>query len=290
MQWQYDLAQGEPIIRDLPVGGSSDILEGAVVSRATLITTADNNFGFINASASTINEVVGVSAEFYDYSAHISNTGSNAATAALTGITNYIKVIVNPLAIWLAEWSQHADDDSVNTAASTTGKVITGTFTDPGDDVEGNWVYITNVGSTTGGAGNLFQIGAASTTTYTACTSFDDNLAANNTSDTYIKILSPYFATKAGGSMALSAATGQVGTHILGNDLVGDDVGAALVIQNWIQDRNTGLSPLRVEKHSGKTFDAATCKLFASIQLRSHLLLNFVELESATIVISPQVD
>src|SRR3990167_5793396 len=272
MNWQFDLSGGEPIVRDLALSSASDILEGAAVSRDGAISTALNNFGVVNSDA-TVSDVVGVAAEFYDFSAHISNNGTNAATAAGTGITNYMKVIINPLAIWLAEWSQDAADDSVNTVADTTGKTITGTFTSPGDDVEGCWVYITNVGSTTGGQGNLFQIGAASTTEWTACTSFDDNLAGNLTTDTYIKIMAPYFATVAGGSINLSTTTAILGTHLLGNDLVGDDTGAIMSIQNWISDRNTGLQPLRVEKHSGKTFDAATCKLFSSIQLLDHLLL-----------------
>src|SRR3990167_1657337 len=272
MIWQYDLAQGEPIVRDLATASASDILEGAVVSRDGGIDTALNNFGVLNADA-TVSDVIGVAAEFYDFSAHISNNGSNAATAAATGITNYMKVIINPLAIWLAEWSQETADDTVNTAADTSGKTVTGTFTSPGDDVEGCWVYITNKGSSSGGAGNLFQIGDASTTVWTACTSFDDNLAGNLATDTYIKIMAPYFATVAGGSINVSTTTAVLGTHLLGNDLVGDDAGAIMSIQNWIQDRNTGLQVLRVERHSGKTFDAATCHLFSSIQLLDHLLL-----------------
>ena len=34
MQFHYDLSNAEPIIRDLPVGGSSDILMGAGISRS----------------------------------------------------------------------------------------------------------------------------------------------------------------------------------------------------------------------------------------------------------------
>ena len=284
MIFHYDLSQAEPIIRDLPVYGTSDILLGAVVSREGAITTAENNMGFQNASATAIDDVVGVAAELYDYSAHISNTGANAATAAATGITNYIKVIINPLAIWLAEWSQAAANDTVNTAADSTGKTVTGTFTSPGDDVEGDWVYISNLGSTTGGAGNLFQIGAASTTVWTATTSFDDNLKANNTSDTYIKILHPYFATVAGGSMSLSAASGEVGTHLLGNDIVGDDTGPIMSLQTYITDKAHSLEPLRVEQHSGKNFDAATCHIYSDVMLLDHLLLNAGTMTASPII------
>lgn len=272
MLWHYDLSGGQPIVRDLPVVGTADILLGAVVSRDGAISTALNNFG-AQAADATVSDVIGVAAELYDYSAHISNNGTNAATAAATGITNYIKVIINPMAIWLAEWSQNASDDTVNTAADTSGKTVTGTFTSPGDDVEGCWVYITNAGSSAGGAGNLFQIGDASTTVWTACTTFDDNLAGNLATDTYIKIMAPYFATVAGGSINLSTTAAVAGTQLLGNDLVGDDAGAIMSILNWIEDRNTGLQPMRVEKHSGRTFDAATCHIYSDVQLLDHLLL-----------------
>lgn len=269
MRWSYDITQAEPVIRDLPVGGASDILMGAVVAREGAITTALNRFCCQAATASVIDDVVGVTNEFYDYSAHISNTGSNGATAAATGVTNYIKVIINPTAVWLAEYSQHADDDTVNTSASSTGKTVTATFT---TDREGDWIYFTGSGSTAGGAGNLFQIGASnSTTDVTACTSFDDNLKAINTSDTFICIQAPYWgALAAGGSLDLSAATGYAGKAIKGAATAG--TGAMMVIQNYIVDKGNPMESLRVERHSGKNFDYATARLFADVYLLDHLM------------------
>jgi hypothetical protein len=284
MIFHYDLSQAEPIVRDMPVYGTSDILRGALLSREGAISTAENNFGLQLCSATVMDDVVGVAEEFYDYDKHINNAGVNGVTAVATGVTNYIKVIINPMAVYLAEWSQAAANDVVNTVASSTGKTTTGTFTSPGDDVEGDWVYYTNVGSTAGGAGNLYQIGAASTTEWTATTSFDDDMKATTTSDTYIKLLHPVFATVAGGSMSLSAAAGEINTHVLGNDVVGDDTGPAIVLQNYVTDKAHSLEPLRVERHSGKNFDAATCHLYCDFYPLDHLLRT-----SGTLTASPVV-
>lgn len=269
MRFHYDLSQAEPIIRDEAVVGTSDIQLGAVVGREGAITTAENRMGLQASTASDLIGVVGVANEFYDYSAHISNTGSNAATAAATGVTNYIKVIINPLAVWMAEWSQNADNDSVNTTASTTGKVITDTVV---TDMEGDWVYITNTASSVGGYGNLFQIGAStSTTSITATTSFDDNLKANAASDTYIHIIAPWNGgDTAAETINLSAATGEVGTKIF--SLIEDpSTGAATILANYIESSTTGVEPLRVENHGGRNYPGA--KFYADIHFSEHVLL-----------------
>jgi len=271
MKFHWDLTQAEPIIKDYVVVGSSDIEEGAVVSMEGAITTDDNRFGLQNTNAAELSNVVGVTNEKYDYSAHYSGLSgtTNAATEPTTGVSNYIKVIINPMAVWLAEYSQHADDDTVNTSASSDGKDITATFT---TDREGDWVYVTDTGSTTDGAGNLAQIGLSnSTTSVTMCTSYDDNLNGVSTSDTFIVISNPYTALAAGGSLDLTAASGQAGTMLKGAAETG--AGAIVVIQNYITDKATPLEPLRVERHSGRVFDAATAHLYADIQLSDHLLL-----------------
>lgn len=269
MKFHWDLTQAEPIIRDCPVAGTSDILRGAAVALEGAITTAENRWALTNANPAEMSNVVGVSNELYDYSVHINNIGTNAASAAATGICNYIKVCINPTAIYLAEWSQHADNDTVNTAASSTGKIITATFT---TDREGDWVYVTNVGSQTGGKGNLFMIGlSTSTTSVDAATLFDDYLKPVNTADTFIVVYNPYSALAAGGSIDLSAATTDAGTTLKGAAATG--AGALVVLQSYVTDKATPMEVLRVERHSGKNYDSATCKLFSDVQFSDHLLL-----------------
>ena len=276
MKWHYDLTGAEPILRDMPVYATSDILKGSALSRKGAISTEQNHSSFQLADPGVLDEVVGITNELYDYSAHLSGINKNEAngvTAIATGVQNYVKCIINPMVAWMTEWSQHADNDSVNTAADTTGKTITGTFSSPGDDRGGDWVYITDTGSAIGGKGNLFQIGASSTTVYTAVTSYDDNLAGNNTSDTYIVMNMPYTSLVVGGSIDLSAASGEAGIKMKGNDLTGVDTGLAIVLQNYITDVSTPITPLHAQTCSGRTYDAATATLWGDLYLTGHTLL-----------------
>ena len=83
MHWHYDVTSAEPILRDLVVGGTSDILEGAPMGHEGAVTTALNRFALQNADADVLDCIIAVSNEFYDYSAHASGymrNGSNAAT------------------------------------------------------------------------------------------------------------------------------------------------------------------------------------------------------------------
>ena len=271
MKYHYDLARAEPIIRDYVVGGTSDILKGAPVGREGTITTDDNRFGLQNADGDVLDAVIGVTNELYDYDAHYSGlTGTTVSgTEPSTGVSNYIKVIINPMAVWITEYSQNATDDTVNTAASSTGKDVTATFT---TDREGDWVYVTDVGSTAGGAGNLFQIGLSnSTTSVTAASGYDDNMAGTNTSDTFIVLEKEFCGDAAGGSIDLSEVSTILGTQIWGTPATG--AGAAIVLANYIKDKNTPMEPLKVERNSGQTYDAATAHLYGDLYFLEHLLL-----------------
>lgn len=278
MNFHYDLAQAEPIIRDTVVCASADILKGAVVGRDGAITTPLLNMGVSNVDPALVDDVVGVAQEFYDFDKHINSADAIGTSAITTGVTNYIKVLINPLAIYLAEWSQHTSDDAdaTNQTASSTGATVVGTYTTPGDDCEATWVYITDEGSTAAGAGNLFMIGAASETDWDAVTGpgpsgWASTLKGNSTADTYIHIINPYKSFVVGGSINLS--TGTVGDKLAGNDLLMTDTGAIVVLENYVVDKATPMEPLRAERNSGRNYDAATCHLYADIQLMDHILL-----------------
>lgn len=260
------------IIRDYVTGDQADILKGAALSKEGANTGTTEAFGIGLSNPATLDNFIGVSNEFYDSSEAGSgpdSSGSNSLTVVATGVSNYIKVIINPLAVYLAEYSQAAADDNTNTAASTGGKVVTATLT---TDREGDWCYCTDTGSSAGAAGNLFQIGASnSTTDCTACTSYDDNMATSNTSDTYIWVTNPFSCLAAAGSLDLSAAAGNVNTHLKGVGATG--AGAINVLQSYISDKNTPMEPLKVERNSGKTYDAPTAHLYSSVQFPEHLCL-----------------
>lgn len=252
MKYHYSMDGSEPIIRDHVIGGASAIAKGAVVAVEGAITTALNRFSLQLTNPATVDNAVGVLMEAV----------TPTTTAAATGVSVYGKVLINPYAIYLAEYSQLAADDTVNTSADSTGKVITATFT---TDREGDWTFITRVGSTSGGCGNLFQIGAStSTTSVTAVTSYDDYLNGSNTSDTFICITNPYTALAAGGSLDLTTA----GDALSGVAAAG--TGAVLVLQNYIQSKDVPMEPLKVERHSGKVWPYA--RFFADVWLSDHIM------------------
>jgi hypothetical protein len=260
MIFHYDLCQAEPIIRDYPVYDTSTINYGEALAMEGAITTAANRMFLQSANAAVLDNIVGVAQE----------TVTASTSAASTGVTCYAKVLINPTAIYLCEYSQHGDDDTVNNAADTAGNDTTATFT---TDREGDWIYVTDEGSTIGGAGNLYQIGLSNdTTSVTACTSYDDYLKATNTSDTFIVITNPFSALAVTGHTDLSAATGYSGRAIKGVAATG--AGALMILLNYIQTPSLEMQPLRVEQHSGKNFNAGVgVHLYADVQFMSHLLM-----------------
>jgi len=267
MKWHYDVNGAEPILRDHVIYHTTDILAGVPMQKE-VITTELNQFALLPAAAATVDNIVGVTAEAYDYSEHKTGpgrTGANGITAVATGVSNYLKIIINPSAVYLAEYSQLAADDETLTVADTTGKTVeVAAFT---TDRHGDWVYITPTGGTTGGAGNLFQIGAdaGGTTVATACTSYDDNLKGNIVGDTAIWVYNAYNALAASGSLNLAtnladvSGTGDAGT------------GALLVIQSYISQDGV-LEPLRVERHSGTNYPHATTRLYSDVMFIDHIM------------------
>jgi hypothetical protein len=250
MRYTYSMDGSEPIVRDYPVYGT--VVKGQVLAVEGAITTAVNRFALQAAAVATVDNVVGVAQE----------SVTATTTAAATGVTVYGKVIINPYAIYSAEYSQLAADDTVNTSADTTGKVTTATFT---TDREGDWIYVTAVGSTTDGVGNLSQIGAStSTTSVTAVTGYDDYLNGTSTSDTFICITNPFTALAAAGSINLAADIASL------SGVAAAGTGAVLVLQNYITSPTVPLEPLKVARHSGRVFPEA--RFFADVWFSDHIM------------------
>ena len=263
MRFHYDLTQAEPIIRDYPVYDSSatGLLNGMAMARLADSHTAANRCFMQKANPATLANIVGV----------MNETGLDASSSAVaTGVAIYGKLIINPMAVWYCEYSQHADNDTVNTSASTGGKVTTAAFT---QYREADWIYYTGEGSTTGGAGNLAQIGAStSTTSVTAVIGYDDNMNTTNTSDTFIVITAPFNGTAAGGGLDLSAVTAEYGCKIKGVAATG--AGALLTLANYIESAGSPSEQvLRVQQHSGYNYPYKSTRIYADAFLLDHLLL-----------------
>jgi len=260
LQWHYDVTGAEPIIRDIRVYNVGALVAGTAMC-AGPVGTAENGGCAIVADGNVLTNIIGVLQEPL--------TAAECLGVVATGVDKYAKIIINPMAVWLGLYSQHADDDEANTSADSTGKTIT--MTAVGSHERG-WAYITDAGSTTGGFGNLFQIGAStSTTSITAATSYDDYLLGNSTSDTFIVLPAPWYWDVATGGVELSEATGQVAMQIAGYETTAA-AGSGLILENYIQSKVRALQPLNCAQHSGKNYANEDPDLLGDIIFCEHLL------------------
>ena len=255
MKFHYDVSAAEPIVRDTRVyDAAGGIATGTAMAHGA-VATAENCGAAIIADPIVCSNIIGVMNETL--------TAAEALSVVAEGVDKYGKIIINPLAVWLAEYSQLAADDTPT--STTTAKTLTGTCV---TDHERGWAYVTNVGSTVGGYGNLFQIGAStSTTAIVAATSYDDNMTATVNGDTFIVLPAPYSADVAGGGIDLAAASKNLSGY------AGTGSGAILVIENYIASKNRPMEPLVCAKHSGYNYKNEAPKFYGDIMFPEHLLL-----------------
>ncbi len=260
MKFHYDVTGAEPILRDIRVYDATLALLKGTVMAAGPVATTENCGAMIKADSNVLSNIIGLLNEDV--------TAANALSVVATGVDFYAKAIINPFAVYLAKYSFHADDDEVTT--TTTQKILTQTMI---TDHERGWAYVTNAGSSVGGFGNLFQIGASGTTaTITAATDYDDNMTATlaNT-DTFITMPAPYTADVAGGGVDLSEATGQISMQLAGYETTAG-AGAAVILENYITSTTRPLEPLVSARHSGYNYANENPKFYGDVWFPEHML------------------
>ena len=258
MRWHYDVTSAEPIIRDIPVYSTGALTSGQPMYSGA-VATGEFNGRSTPAGYNTLVRIIGVLQE--------SVTAANALAVLATGFETYAKHIINPFAVWLAEYSQTTTDTIILTGADATGKTITtGDFGT--DHADGTWEYICNTGTKVG-TGNLFCTGAVtSTTVHTAVTDYDDNLAGNGIGDYTLSMHARYGATVAGGTVNLSAADL---TKIAGH-LATEATGAAMVIENYIEGNGIPMQPLVIKAHSGNNYKGDSPRFYGDVVFQNHIL------------------
>lgn len=260
LKYHYDVSGAEAIVRDTRVYNVGALEVGTAMASGP-VATAENCGAAIVADSNVLSNIIGVLNE--------DMTAAEALGVVATGVDKYGKIIINPFAVYLGLYSDHADDDNVNTAASTGGKVLTATMV---TDHERAWAYVNDNGSSAGGAGNLFQAGSSGggTTALTAATDYDDNMTTTNTSDTFIVMPAPYGADVAGYGFDLSEATGQISMQLQG--LQGTGTGAMLILENYIASGFRPMEPLVCAKHSGYNYKSEDPKFYGDVMFPEHLL------------------
>ena len=253
MKYHYDVTGAEAIVRDLRVYSAGDLTIGQAVC-AGPVATAANQGGVIAADEDVLSNIVGVM-----------NETVTAASVTATGVDVYGKVIINPGAVYLARYSQLAADDVPDTAGDATGKSLTVTQV---ADHEGCWAYVTSVGGSSDGYGNLFKVGATTgTTVLTAATDYDDNLEGVAIGDTAIVIHQPYGADVAGGSVNLASG----GINLQGYTAAAA-AGAGMILEVYITSKDRPMEALRAAKHSGNNYASEAPQFYGDLWFPEHML------------------
>ena len=261
MKYHWDLTGAEAILKDYPIYSAAAVPNGTVMC-AGPIATNENCGRVIVATGTALQNIVGVTNEAV--------TAANALGVIATGVENYVQMIINPFAVWLTEYNTAAAYDIAVTSADTTGKTLTATDTGNQDQCH-YWAYITDTGSSVGGYGNLFCVGADSggTTVLTAMTSYDDNLAGNIVGDTFILMHAPLMEGVAAGNIDLVTSTTAETT--ISGQVAGAGTGAALVVETYIKSDYRPLESLVVSRHSGYNYKSEDPKFYADVYMCEHL-------------------
>lgn len=222
--FRYDLAGGEEIIRDVPVYDASTTAAFANGEMLALGGTdpdsdADCGVAFATAYGTTSAKLLGVTKELLA-------DGSTAYNGAFP-MSQYIKAIINPFAVYLLEY----DQTSVLTATSTSSTTITiGSIE---DDIEGAWL-LSVTGSPTGNSHVLRR--------YTDEGTIGTAMPATDAGSTFVKVLPVNHAL----TQFNAAATALGTTAAAGGGL------QMRVVENYINSDEYPMAPLRAALHGGK--------------------------------------
>ncbi len=254
MRYHYSLiSEDEPVIRDMPVYDATSLANGELLMLGTTDpdSNADQNLSYVTA-------VTASSAEAVD-AIGILTEGTYAATAPsrvpATNASgpNFGKVIINPFAVYLAEYAQGTSDDLAVTSNSTT----TLTITSLEDDIDGGWVLFVN--GQTANNGSLRHLNTAAS----GSAVMDSALPITATSsDNIIKILPPNHRTTDLSSNGVTLGTAAA---------VGSGV-SLMVADNYIRSKGTAFQPLRKISHAGRQMVDA--RVYADLVMLDHAYNN----------------
>jgi len=216
MRWHYNLVnQGcGPLVRDLDIYAASGLIAGEAI-----IAIAGANQSCLQApSGATVPDFVGVLAE----------TPALQASAVASGTLYQAKTILNPDAIYIAQYDATVGSD-VDVVSSTATATTLGTCD---DNLDGCWLYC-NSGT---GVGQLAFIGAASTTVFTLDTTTEWGTTPDATTD--VLLIRPAWAL----NQDLDATYSMIASDE-------DCTGLIMTLGNYIEGATVPFGPLRPRQH-----------------------------------------
>ena len=261
MRYSYNLAcpDDEPIIRDMPIYDAALLANGELLMKGTTDPDggADQGIALVTAYTGSSAEAVNCVGILQDarwnpnvQGVYSQNVAPANVPATATNGPFYGKVIINPGAVYLAEYDQ-ADAIAITSTAGTTLTVAA-----LQDDIDGSFVYF--VGATAGVTGSLRHLN----TSAAGSAVMDSALTVNGTgADSIIRTLRPLSATT-----NLNAASTGLSTTAAINSGV-----SLRVLDNYVQADNIPFCQLRKATHKGKN-SLQKAKLFAEIVSINHCL------------------
>jgi len=278
-KFHYDLTGAEPIVRDMSVYDAATLVKGEFVVKDS--TDPDDNFRLVSSevmsnltlAAGIMNETLTTVslADIGDTTttaatsttAAISSVAASGATTAYSGFTRYGKVIINPFAVYLTEYSQAAADDLALTQAWNS---TTLTLASLEDSCDGGWFLGASASTTSGFAGQLRHNDRAASGSATVSAA---PTVAGAVGDTLVKIIPVN---------KILLDLNDAATMIQSQAAVASE-SAATIVENYISAKDRPLEPLKVGTHvhgRGSTTAGVLdlgdgAKAYADLLLHSHM-------------------
>lgn len=260
MRWYYDITGAEPIIRDCPVYDASSLADGELLMLGTTANnSADGGISLITAGTGTAGndavDAVGILTEDTYESTAPSRTVDNTSGVYLG------KVIINPFAVYLAEYDNGTSYDIAVESSSTTTTIYETLSTITANNLDGYWVLFVNC-STSGVGGSLRMLTANAATTFTipalsATPSTSDNYIFANPAHSYAVRLTSGDAVDLDCTPTLDAP--EAATNIR-------------VLQSFVQGDAQPFVPLQSYVSPNATINVGSNgRLFAAILCKDHL-------------------
>lgn len=240
MRWWRNLGgNSEVLIRPMPIDGN--LTEGVAL---TLNTTTKGSTLKIGDATGT--DFVGVLTQDKD----------GSSTAITTGTYVYAQCTIQPDALYKTQYDMaEANDIDVVSATSTSVTVAAGD-----DDMDGSWGFIRS-GT---GKGQLFFIGAATTTVYTLNTDKAFITMPDSTSD--LILVRRVLRHPADSGIDLDSTIKLVKSAV-------SATGAFLCLENYVETQNGLIKPLRAdEDHLTSVLDETKVRFYAELLPLDHVL------------------
>lgn len=243
LKFMKDLVQAEPVYRNLPLAASVTFVSGCAVALDTTAATTD-----LILQVSTWINNVGV---FYGYSTIATSQNSSVTTTGTiaAGTTQFGKVLVNPFAIYEAEYER----ESYVTTTNFSGTTWTATH----ECAAGDWLM--DITTTSAAYGRIMYI--ASTSTTTTATLLSTATTTPGTTDNWVHIRRPLCGQ-------LAAQYGRIDLNATADAIKSaatyGGVGMQIIDNHIRSDKSTAYQPLRRATHDN-TQDSSY-KVYAELQ------------------------